>query len=179
MMTEAQIFEGARRAYEVTRIKLGLGTSLLVAVLPLVSMALGGYQASGLALGVVLVAGVGLSAWRGGAPTLAAMSGLKAGLIPLVLAHAANLYGHVCIPGQGCSTLCVPACSAGGLMAGLFIERVARRAAKPNVIRLGGAGVAFVTGALGCSCVGWGGMVGLLAGMALTMTAGRWANRPR
>jgi hypothetical protein len=174
VLTDEDVFSKARRAYEAARVRFGVVASLVVALVPLASLGLGGHAASAALLGSLLVVGVGTMVWRGGLLSLSAMSGLKAGLVPLVLAHAANLYGHVCIPGQGCSTLCVPACSVGGLLAGFLVERVARRSPRPNVIRIGGAAVAFATGALGCFCVGSGGVIGLSLGMAFTFLASRF-----
>ncbi len=177
ILTNEVVFNKARRAYETSRVKLGLGVSLVVALVPMASLSLGGQAVSTALLGTFLVASVGTMVWRGGVAALSAMSGVKAGLVPLLFAHAANLYGHVCIPGQGCSTLCVPACAVGGLLAGLLVERVARKSARPNWARIAGATVAFVTGALGCACVGSSGLVGLLAGMAATLVAGPLVRR--
>ncbi len=176
-LTDTGVFNKAKTAYELSRLKLGLGTSAFVSVLPLLSLALGGQISAASALGTLLVFTVGVLVWRGGLLSLSAMSGLKAGLFPLVLSHAANLYGHVCIPGRGCSSLCIPACSVGGLVAGFLIERVAFSASRPWLIRLVGATVGFLTGALGCACVGSAGLIGLVAGMAVTLGVGQLSPR--
>lgn len=170
-------FETATRAYEAARLRLGVGAAAAVALVPLGSFALGSRAANAALLGTALAALVGALVSRGGQAALSGMTGLKAGLVPLACAHAANLYGHVCLPGQGCTSLCVPACAAGGVLAGLLVERLARGAPRPNVVRAGGAAVAFLTGALGCSCVGSSGLLGLVVGMAFSLAAGRLAQR--
>jgi hypothetical protein len=172
-LTDEEVFARATRAYERARVKLGAVVSGVVALIPLVSLGLGGNVASTALLGTALTLGVGVLVWRGGVLSLSAMAGLKAGLVPLAFAHAANLYGHVCIPGRGCSTLCIPACTVGGVLAGVILERTAQKAAHASWVRLAGAAVAFLAGALGCACVGFGGIAGLAAGMVASVVTSR------
>jgi hypothetical protein len=172
-------FETATRAYAAARMRLGVGAGAAVALVPLGSLALGGRALNALMLGAALTTLLGALVWRGQQAARGGMTGLKAGLVPLAFAHAANLYGHVCIPGQGCTSLCVPACATGGVVAGLLVERFARTAGRPNVVRACGSAVAFLTGALGCACVGSAGLLGLMVGMGCTLAAGRlFAPRP-
>ncbi len=175
---DEDVFQMAQGAYEASRVKLGVGAAVVVAVVPLISLWLGGRPPTAGILGTVLVIGIGTLVWRGGLAAFTGLSGLKAGLVPLCFAHAANLYGHVCVPGQGCTSLCVPACAAGGLLAGLLVELAARKSARPAVVRAGGATVALLTGALGCSCIGFGGLAGLALGMAMPLIASRFFRRP-
>ncbi len=172
-------YRRALAAYEASRRRLGGAAAVLVALVPLASYGVGGRAMTAAALGVSLVVLMGAAVWRGGPFALAATSGLKAGLVPLIVSHAANLYGHVCIPGQGCTSLCVPACTAGGVVAGAFVEYVARNSKNPMLVRVGGAGLAFCTGSLGCSCVGYAGMLGLTLGLGCTVLLGRVLAPPR
>lgn len=171
-LSDSELQAAARRAYERSRLGRAVAVAAPVAVLPLMSFLLGTSGASAAALGVALVGGVAVLVWRGGLLAFGGAAGLKAGLIPLAFAHAAKSFGHVCTP-AGCTTLCVPACATGGVIAGVLVEWWARRSPRPNLTRALGAGVAFLTGALGCSCVGYAGMAALLAALAASMVAGR------
>jgi hypothetical protein len=171
-LTDGELKAAARRAYEYARLGRAVAVSAPVAVLPLTSFFLGTSGAVAAALGVALVGGVLVLVWRGGGLAFGGATGLKAGLLPLALAHAAKSFGHVCTP-AGCTTLCVPACAAGGVLAGALVEWWARRSSRPTLTRLVGACVAFLTGALGCSCVGYAGMAALFAALAASMMAGR------
>ncbi len=162
----------ARRAYERSRLRFALTLSGAALVLPATSMLLGTPLVSGLALGVALGVLVMAATWRGGALARGALHGLEVGLVPLVLAHAARLYGHVCTP-SGCTTLCVPACASGGVVAGLALEWFARRSPLPSVVRGVGLVSAFLTGALGCSCVGASGLVALVVALGVSAAGAR------
>jgi hypothetical protein len=171
-LTDTQLQAAARGAYERSRLARALAVAAPVAVLPAMSLWLGTSLASASVLGVALVATVVAVVWRGGFVALAGASGLKAGVVPLAFAHAAKLFGHVCTP-AGCTTLCVPACATGGVIAGALVEWWARQSPRPNVTRGLGAAVALVTGALGCSCVGYAGVLALLVGLGVSMVGGR------
>jgi hypothetical protein len=167
----------ARGAYEASRLRFALQVGLPVALVPAVSCLLGTPARSALVLGGALVAGMVLLEWRGGPLARGAMAGLEAGLLPLLFAHGAHLFGHVCTP-SGCSTLCVPACTVGGLLAGLTVEWLARRSPRPFLTRGLGLGGAFLTGALGCSCVGASGVLALALALPAGWVAARlWPGR--
>jgi hypothetical protein len=169
---DARLLARARGAYERSRVRFALAVAAPVALIPLVSFALGTSARSASLLGAGLVGAVAVAMWRGGALALGGISGLKAGAFPLVLAHAAKLFGHVCTP-AGCSTLCVPACAAGGLIAGALVEVWARRSPRPNLTRGLGLGVCLLTGALGCSCVGSSGLIALVIASTASTLASR------
>jgi len=171
-LDEQALLRRALGAYEASRVRFALGVALPVALLPLTSFLLGTPLLSAALVGSALVAAVGLSEWRGGAAAFGGVSGLKAGLAPLAFAHAAQAFGHVCTP-SGCTTLCVPACAAGGVVAGLAVEWLARRGPRPGLTRGLGLGVAFLTGALGCSCVGASGMLALALALPMSLAGAR------
>lgn len=162
----------ARAAYERSRRLFALRVAAPVALLPLMSLLMGTSMRSALALGAALVVSVALLMWRGGPFAWAGASGLKAGAIPFVLAHASKLVGHVCTP-SGCTTLCVPACATGGVVAGLLIEWFARQGPSPTVTRVLGMTVAIFTGGLGCACVGSSGLVAMIVGLGASLAGGR------
>jgi hypothetical protein len=164
-------------AYEASRLRFAIQVALPVALLPVTSFALGTPRPFALGLGLALMAAVGLLEWRGGGLARGGLTGLKAGLVPLLFAHAASAFGHVCTP-QGCTTLCVPACATGGVLAGFAVEWLARRSPRPDLTRAVGLGVAFLTGALGCSCVGASGMLALVVALPASLALARlWPRR--
>lgn len=169
---EEALFSAATREYERGRLLWILGCCTPLLLLPVVSFLVGGGVRSHFVLGAALYALAVVVLWRGREAARGVLAGIQSGLIPLVLAHAANLYGHVCTP-AGCSTLCVPACVLGGVLAGLWVAYSARKAgwgAQPLV----SAGIiAGVAGSLGCACVGMSGIVGLSLGLGGTLVAAK------
>ena len=173
---DAAVLTLAMGAYESSRLRLALGFAACLAVVPALSAALGTEWVSVVVLGTFVCATSGALVCRGGAHAFSAMTGLKAGLIPLALAHVANRIGHVCTP-SGCTNLCVPACAAGGVLAGALVAFVAKDASRPGLVRLAGGAVACAVGALGCSCVGYSGIAGLVLGMLASSAVGAVALR--
>lgn len=171
-MAMSDVVAKAERAYERARLRRAAAVALPSALLPAASVWLGTSLASALTLGVALAVALFVMVWRGQGLSFAALTGGKAGLVPLVLAHASKSFGHVCTP-TGCTTLCVPACALGGVVAGALVEKWARSSRRPWLTRGAGAAVAVLVGALGCSCVGLGGVVALLVGVAGSLMAGR------
>jgi len=171
-MNEEAVFQTATAAYERGRWRWAAVSALPMAVIPLASFAIGQRMLPSVVLGVALLAMATALLWRGQGFGRGLAVGLKAGLVPLVLSHAANLYGHVCTA-TGCTSLCVPACAAGGVVAGFVIASAAARTpARWHVIGAGGV-TACLIGAFGCSCVGFGGIAGMVLGMAISLTAVR------
>lgn len=120
-----------------------------------------------LAAGVVLVSAVAL--WlRRGVHTAVAL-GFFAGLVPFVASVTASRFGgHVCTP-TGCVSMCLPACTAAGAVAAVLVARAAARRRAGPLFWLAASGMTVATGALGCSCAGFAGASGMLAGYLLTV----------
>lgn len=125
---------------------------------------------------VVLVALTTIFSLGGRAPGRAVLPGLLLGLLPLGCSLGAARLGHVCWDG-GCSSLCVPLCAAGGVVSGLLLARAARTTARPFTVWLAGGSVVLATGALGCACVGAGGVWGMLLGFLPSATLLAWPVR--
>ncbi|HEX2882150.1 MAG TPA: hypothetical protein VHO25_21670, partial [Polyangiaceae bacterium] len=102
--------------------------------------------------------------WYGQGLQRAVLPGVFAGLIPLASALCANHFGHVCT-GGGCVSLCLPACILGGVSAGALLGYWARGRSWGFV--LAASSLALLTGAMGCGCIGYAGVLGLLAGYAV------------
>jgi hypothetical protein len=154
----------ARWAYERARLARGLRAAVPLALVVALALALGADRAWSVRLGALLILGGAVFAWRGRMLERALLPGVAAGLVPLAAACAAQSMGHVCV-GDGCTSLCLPACIVGGLVAGGLVGRFARTQRSPWQAVLAAGGLAWFTGALGCACVGAGGVVGLLGGL--------------
>jgi hypothetical protein len=149
-----------RVSYEWARTKRALFGFAPVLVIVAVAGALGRRPSLALAFGVVLfLLGAGLL-WYGRDLKRAVLPGLLAGLAPLALVLCASHVDHLCTS-AGCMMLCLPACAAGGLIAGLTVGVVMHRARKGPRLWIAASAVALLTGAMGCVCIGATGLAGL------------------
>ena len=153
----------ARLRYEWARVRravLGFGPSLLVVVVAALASK---HPNAAVAFGCAMFAvGVALL-WYGHDVRRAVLPGLAMGLIPLTLGLCANHLGHAC-RGDHCMTLCVPACTVGGLAAGLGVSLVGVRWKQGWAFWAGATALTLLTGAMGCSCAGYSGVLGLAIG---------------
>jgi hypothetical protein len=104
--------------------------------------------------------------WWGRAPGRGVLPGIAYGLLPLSAGVIGKLHGHVCM-GFACYGVCMPLCVGGGILAGLLIARVAARSENPLAIFFSAAATALFTGAIGSSCVGVHGVIGMGLGLGL------------
>ncbi|MBK7865166.1 MAG: hypothetical protein IPJ65_42530 [Archangiaceae bacterium] len=174
MATDAQIFEQAQGAYERGRVRWAALGALPLAIVPLASFAVGHRLGSSLVLGGALLVFAALLLWQGRSLSRGLSVGLKAGFVPLVASHAANLYGHICTA-EGCTSLCLPACIAAGVVAGAVVALAAARSREPLQVLGAGALVTVLVGGLGCACVGYGGLAGMVLGTFASMSVVRLA----
>ena len=63
--------------------------------------------------------------------------------------------------------MCLPACFAGGIVAGLVLAAQARRSSARLETFAASASLALAAGSMGCGCVGLGGVVGAFLGLTL------------
>jgi len=68
-------------------------------------------------------------------------------------------------------------CAAGGAIAGFLLARATRRGSHPYALWLAGGSVMLATGALGCACVGVGGLGGMLLGFLPSALVVAWPRR--
>lgn len=154
----------ARGRYERSRLRWSLAGATPVLLVVAAAMWLGRQPSSSAFFGGLLfVTGV-VVLWRGRDGRRAFWPGVLAGLLPLVLSLAANTHG--CSMGH-CSTWCIPACSAGGVGAGLFVAATAMRLKLGRDFWVGASVMSVLTGAMGCACVGASGVVALIAGFGV------------
>lgn len=160
----------ARWAYEVGRLRLALlGISPLVVVVAIAAcLAHRPMSTFWFGLAALLVGAAML--WYGREPQKAVFPAVVAGLVPLMLALCAS-HLHTCGP-DGCTSWCVPACALGGVVAGLAVATVGNQRGAGLFFWLSGSGLAMLTGAMGCSCLGYSGVAGLGLGLASGLVPG-------
>lgn len=158
----------AERAYEFARARRAAAFSIPLFGFALLTLMFGARPLTATCVGLFLSLASGLFLWRGQALGRSVGPGVLAGVVPLGLALAARSYGHLCTE-SGCVSLCIPACTLGGLVAGLFIAQRSRHAPSRGRFVVGASLLALLVGTLGCSCVGYGGVVGLGGGLLATL----------
>jgi hypothetical protein len=153
----------ARVVYEWSRARraiLGFAPAIVIVA---IATLLTPRPSSSLVFGVLMfVSGVALL-WYGRDLRRAVLPGLVAGIVPLTLALCANRFGHEC-SGESCVMWCVPACTLGGLVAGLAVSAVGHRGRHGPGFWAAASGISLFTGAMGCACVGYSGVLGLVVG---------------
>jgi hypothetical protein len=167
MATESSnLRDRAKRAYEVGRFRHAAAWSIP-------TLLIGGMVAlmvQEVSIPLVLASMLYLASmfllWWGRAPGRGVLPGIAYGLLPLSAGVIAKLHGHVCM-GLACYGVCLPLCIGGGILAGLLIARVAARSENPVAVFFSAAATALFTGAIGSSCVGIHGVIGMGLGLAL------------
>jgi len=109
--------------------------------------------------------------WYGRDYRRAVLPGLIAGIVPLVLTLCANHIEHACL-GDRCMALCIPACATGGVVAGIIVAFFGIRRQRGPGFWIAASSVALLTGAMGCGCVGYAGLVGLAVGFGVGLAPG-------
>lgn len=167
----ARIERRARFKYEwsrVLRALLGFAPALIVVVVAILANK---HSGSALAFGgAMFIVGVALL-WYGRDVRRAVLPGLAMGLFPLALTLCANHVGHACM-GDRCMTLCIPACAIGGLGAGIGVSVIGLRWKQGLPFWIGATALTLLTGAMGCSCAGFTGVVGLALGYGVGLLVG-------
>lgn len=158
----------ARWAYERGRLRLAFFGVVPIILIVMIASLLTHGPISTPSFGLIAVTLSAAMLWYGRDPQKAVLPGVAAGLIPLVFALSSS-HLHGC-GANGCNTLCLPACSLGGLIAGLFVAWVGNRLKAGMGFWLSSSLLALLTGAMGCTCVGNSGIVGLGLGFSAGMT---------
>lgn len=166
----ARLEQRARRRYELGRLRRAALGALPLLPLVLAALLLTQRPASTLCFGAAALALALTMLWYGRAAQRAVLPGMAAGVVPLTLSLCANQIHHCGM--DGCSSFCAPACTLGGTVAGLAVMAVARRRGLGFGFLLGASGVALLTGAMGCMCVGYSGVLGLGVGFLLGLFPG-------
>lgn len=167
MATESSdLKEQARRAYELGRLRRAAAWSIPTLLIGGMVAVMVREVSIPLVLAAVLYLASMFLLWWGRAPGRGVLPGIAYGLLPLGAGVIGKLHGHVCM-GFACYGVCLPLCVGGGVLAGLFIARVAARSENPLAVFLSAAATALFTGAIGSSCVGVHGVIGMGLGLGL------------
>lgn len=156
----------ARRAWEWQQAGRATLGALPVVALCVTMFAISGRTLHISTIGAGLTVAVWLSLFLGREFRRGVLPGIASGLFPLMMATGAEMVGHSC-SAEGCVSWCVPACIAGGVTGGALLSWSARRREWPLSQMLVGGWVSILCGALGCSCVGYSGIVGMVVGLAI------------
>lgn len=171
MTTDATVLRvRALSAYESGRRVRAIQLALPFALVGLVGAVAGPRPLLAVVVGALIVVLAGWAFVHGRTLERAVLPGTLAGFVPFAFAQIAMLWGHACV-GDQCVALCIPACVAGGLVAGAMVAGFGWWKQQPLAFQ-GFAGLfSVLTGALGCSCVGYSGVMGLVAGLVLSSAA--------
>jgi hypothetical protein len=167
----SQLERRARRKYEWARARraaFGFAPSLVLVALAAV---MNKHPMSAVTFGAAMFAVGTMLLWYGRDLRRAVLPGLAMGILPLALALCANHMGHACM-GDRCMMLCVPACALGGLGAGVGVSLIGLRWKHAWPFWVGATTLTLLTGAMGCSCVGYGGVAGLAVGYGVGLLSG-------
>jgi hypothetical protein len=118
---------------------------------------------------VVLAIGTVVLWWRGQDLGRGASVGLLAGLMPMLLPLFTRSNVSCCMAGN-CWSVCMVACIVGGVTAGGLVAYFARTREFGFRGLAACAGVASVTGALGCAMAGTIGILSMVLAMAVVST---------
>ena len=161
----------ARRRYELARLRRAVLGFAPIFVLVALAALFAERPSTTAAFGAAVFAVGAVFLYYGRDLRRAVLPGVAAGLVPLVLTLALNHVEHACL-GDRCMTLCIPACAAGGLVAGLVVSTLAVRRSSGIGFWLAASGVALLTGSMACGCVGYAGIAGLALGFAAGLASG-------
>lgn len=174
-----QLKSKAKLAYETGRLKLIMNPALcLVAFILITLYALGSISSTHLLEGSMLLTAAAWMLWRGETYGRSAQPALLAGIMPLTFPLMFHGTGPCCGSGD-CSSWCLAACVAGGLLAGLTLGFMATKDKnKPLYLALGTM-VVIAEGQLGCGMIGASGVLGMIAAIIFTsvpvlLFAPRW-----
>ena len=161
----------ARLRYEWTRAKWSVFGFAPVLIVIAIAVVFAPRPTWTIGFGLAMFGVGALMLWYGRDLKRAVLPGVAAGLVPLLLVLCANHVGHMCT-GDNCMMVCLPACASGGFVAGLAVASigVARRASV--LFWLSASGLALLTGAMGCACAGYPGVIGLAVGYSAGMVPG-------
>jgi hypothetical protein len=182
MESVERVEQRARVHYEFARMRRALlGFAPVLAVVAAAAL-LAKHPSTTVAFGIATFAAGTVLLWYGRDLRRAVLPGVAAGFVPLVLALCANHVGHACM-GDRCMALCVPLCATGGAVAGFAVAAVGIRRRSGIGFWLAASALALLTGAMGCSGVGYAGLVGLAlgfgGGVAFRFIGRLVAKRPR
>ncbi len=166
-----QLRHHARLAYEWSRLRralIGFAPAIVVAA---AASWLSGNPLASAPFGLGLFLSGVIALWYGREPRRAVLPGIVAGLVPVALTLATMHIGHLCL-GDRCTSVCMAACVVGGIGAGLAVGVVGVRKRYRWQFWATVSVLVLCTGAMGCACLGYSGLVGLAAGYGVGILPG-------
>jgi hypothetical protein len=160
------------RAYEKGRLRHAIAVSAPVLLLGALVLFVDRRPVVVFGLAGLLFATEALFVWRGQQLGHGALAGLAGGAIPLVFGLCMHVYGLLCGSMLG-GAICTAVCTAGGVLAGLWIAWVAHRQPSRLAFAAAAGATAALMGAIGCACAGLAGVIGLFAGIAVPIALER------
>ena len=162
-----------RRTYELGRLRRAASLAIPTLIVA-VFVALLAHEVSWpLIIGSLLYVASVVLLWLGRSPGRSVLPGVVYGLLPLTGGLVAKMHGHVCL-GLSCYSTCMLYCVGGGLVAGILVGRIAARSEAPAAVFMSAAATALLTGAIGSSCVGVHGIIGMALGIAVGSAPMLW-----
>ncbi|QDE92731.1 hypothetical protein BHS06_29210 [Myxococcus xanthus] len=169
--TDIQLLQRrVRRTYELARLRRALLGVLPIVVVTALAALLASRPAPPLTFGLATVLTGAMMLWHGRDAQKAFLPGVIAGLVPLALALGTGAL-HTCGTAN-CSYLCIPACVLGGVVAGMAVSGVSLQRRAGPWFWVSASGLALLTGAMGCACMGASGVVGLGMGFGAGIVPG-------
>jgi hypothetical protein len=167
MLAEQALLRGrAKRAYEWGRLRHASGASIPALLVGSMVAVLVKEVSWPLVLGLALYLASVVLVWFGRNPGRSVLPGIVYGLLPLTGGVISRLHGHACM-GLSCYSTCMLYCVGGGVLAGVLVGRLASKSDTPAAVFMSAAATALLTGAIGSSCVGVHGVVGMAMGVGM------------
>jgi hypothetical protein len=161
-----------RMRYEKRRVALALLGAIPCLIVLLIAVRYSSRTSSTIGFGVCAFFVSALMLWRGVDAQRAVLPAIIVGLLPLTLSLCANQV-HTCAMGGGCmSPYCMPACASGGFVAGAVMAWLGHRRRSGGWYWLSATLITTSMGAMGCSCIGYSGVMGLGLGFAVGLAPG-------
>lgn len=164
-MNDHELEQRTRHAYERGRVKFALLAALPVVVVAAICSRVAHETMLGCGVGAAMFVLAVVFFWRGRGLGRGVLPGIAAGSLPFVAMLAAQMYGHSCT-GSTCM-VCIPVTALSAAIAGIVIGRFARRSNHVAASWVSAAVFATLIGSIACACVGVGGLIGLVAGLAV------------
>jgi len=155
----------AKSAYRLSRVRIAMMGALPSLAYVAASSTLGANETT-FFVGALQLVVAGLFVFVGSPYSRGVGLGYVLGAIPFVTASVAQRAGHLCVDGA-CMSVCAPACTAAGLVTGVVGSLLTLRV--HGGIRAFASMAAIVTlaGAMGCRCLGYGSVLGLVTGFVV------------
>jgi hypothetical protein len=165
-----------RSAYERTHVLAGARGIVIAAGLLLLAFALHRTTEETWLVAGILASTLAVAGWRGGTWRRGALAGVAAGL-PVFIAPAIYLlfaHGSCTRCQMEPSLTCMLVCFGTSSAVGALVGHVATRDQLPRRFAIAAVASALLTGLLGCGAMGYGGALGVIAGLIAGSLTG-WA----